>query len=250
MSYALLSPSTRLSRCIRSAIGLGLVIALAGWIAAGPAPSDARAQSVSKELATHELPGVPAGRHWAVRQDHPANGGPHSHAGGFLYVAAGESVVRYDDGREAALREGEAAWVAEGVAHGHQSREGTQLSTFALETVEGLEAEPPFFATAELQGFREGPHLARMVDQTYGPGESTPPHRHFGPESVYFREGRWELNYLGALTLYSAGAGYFVEPLVPHQLRNAGSEPARLFNLGLVPAGQPQGEPVPAENLR
>jgi quercetin dioxygenase-like cupin family protein len=250
MSDVLLRPSARLWRPLRSSIVLGLVAVLAGSVLAGPAPSSARAQSVSKELATHELPGVPAARRWAVRHDHPANAGSHAHAGGFLYVAAGESVVRYDDGREVALREGEAAWVAEGVAHGHQSREGTQLSTFALETAEDLEAEPPFFATAELQGFREGPHLARMVDQTYGPGESTPPHRHFGPESVYFREGRWELNYLGALTLYPAGTGYVVEPLVPHQLRNAGSEPARLFNLGLVPAGQPQGEPVPAEDLR
>jgi quercetin dioxygenase-like cupin family protein len=250
MSYALRSPSTRLSRCIRSAIGLGLALALAGWVVTGPAPSNARAQSASNELATHELPGVPAGRHWAVRHDHPANVGQHSHAGGFLYVAAGESVVRYEDGREVALREGQAAWVAEGVAHSHRLGDAAQLSTFALETAQELEAEPPAFASAEVRGFREGPHLARMVDQTFGPGEMTPPHRHFGPEGVYFREGRWELNHFGALTLYSAGAGYVVEPLIPHQLRNAGSEPARFFNLGLVPSGQPPIEVVPAENLR
>lgn len=241
---------TSASRWPRALIGLSLFVALACLVVTESGPSGVQAQSVSNVLATQELPGVPAGRRWAVRQDHPASGGPHAHAGGFLYVAAGESTVRYADGREATLREGQATWVAEGEDHSHESGPGGQLWTLALETVEDLEAAPPVFATAELRGFREGPHLARMVDQTYGPGESTPPHRHFGPEGVYFREGRWELNYLGALTVYSAGAGYVADPLIPHQLRNAGGESSRLFNLGLVPAGQPQGEAVPAENLR
>jgi quercetin dioxygenase-like cupin family protein len=213
-----------------------------------------RAQSVSTVLATQELPEVPAGRHWAVRDDHSAGGQPHSHAGGFLYVASGESTARYDDGQEVSLREGEAVWVREGAAHTHRAASGAQLWSFTLDTQAEAEASPPLFTTAELRGFRQGPHLAQIVDQTYAPaGEpqsETPPHRHFGPEAVYFRNGRWELNYSGALIILPGGAGYVVEPLIPLQLRNTSSEPGRLFNLGLVPAGLPQGEPLPPERLR
>jgi hypothetical protein len=38
--------------------------------------------------------------------------------------------------------------------------------------------------------------------------------------------------------------------LVPHRLRNAGQDLARLFNLSLVPIGRQAGETLPPDALR
>jgi quercetin dioxygenase-like cupin family protein len=226
------------------------VLLIAALLLAVSRPADAQAPIATQILATDELPAIPAGRRWVVRSDHASGVAPHSHAAGFVYAATAESTVSFADGRQIVLAPGEAAWIAEGVPHRHLSPNDEPIWSFALESEADAAEGSPVFATRELSGFLGGPHTVQLKAETFVAGGATPPHRHFGPEGVYLRDGAWELRYGGAVTPYAGGGGYLADPLVPHRLRNVGAEPGRLFNLSLVPSGQPQGEPLPEDALR
>jgi len=229
----------------------GLALALAAWVPAGGPGVAAQAPAApiaSTLVATQELSSLPPARRWVIRGEHPLNV-EHTHAGGFVYVMQGGMTLQMEGG-EVALQEGQGIWVPEGVQHTHRAEAGTQLWTFTLETQADLSAAPALFSSKELSTSAEGPHLARLLSDQYPVGASTPPHRHYGPEAVFVRQGTYELNYGGTPQTYSAEQGYTVEPLVPHRLQNAGQDVARLFNLSLVPLGRQAGETLPPDALR
>ena len=228
----------------------GLALALAAWtLVGGPGvAAQAPAPIATTLVATQELSAVPPGRRWVVRSEHSLNA-EHTHAGGFIYALRGGTVLLME-GNEIALQESQGIWVPEGVPHTHRAEAGSQLWTCTLESEAEFRAAPAVFASNVLRMSAEGPHLARLVSDQYQVGAVTAPHRHFGPEAVYVREGTYELNYAGMPQTFSAGQGYTVEPLTPHRLRNAGQDVARLFNLSLVPLGRQAAEPLPPEALR
>ena len=229
---------------------LGLAAALGAWVlTAGPSASAQQAPAIASSLvATHEMLQLPVGGRWIVRNDHPLDA-EHSHGGGFLYVMSGSSTLKID-GEEIRLQERQGIWVPEGTRHTHTGDGNTRLWTFSLEMVLDSQAGQPAFVSKELVGYAEGPHLARLVSDEYPVGATTPPHRHYGPEVVYVREGTYELNYAGTPQSYNPGNGYMVEPLTPHRLRNAGQATARLFGLSLVPLDRAPVEPLPPDTLR
>ncbi len=221
-----------------------VVAVIAALLLADAAPTAAQPPISTQVLATEELAEVPAGRRWVVRPDHASGPQPHAHSAGFVFAAT-ESIVLFQGGQQVALREGEAAWIGEGIPHVHRSSDDQPLWSFLLEPDEAATFGAPLFATRELSGFREGPHIVQLKAETFVAGGATPPHRHFGPEAVYLRDGSWELTYAGEMTSYVGGDGYLADPLIPHRLRNVGAGPGQLFNISLVPGGQPQGEVVP-----
>jgi len=239
-----------LQRLIRPGVLGLLALVLALFVMAGGQDVAAQAPPAiqSSLVATQEMSGVPAGRRWAIRNEHAANV-EHTHSGGFVYQMAGSSTVQME-GEGFALQEGQAMWVPESVPHTHRADAGSQLWTFDLETQDQVQAAAPVFASKELGGMSPQPYLARLLSDQYPVGATTPPHRHYGPEAVFIRQGTYELNYAGAGQSYSAGQGYTVEPLIPHRLTNAGQDVARLFNLSLVPLGKATGEPLAPEMLR
>ena len=202
----------------------------------------------SSLLATHEMSSVPPGRHWVIRNEHAGNV-EHTHAGGFVYQMAGSSTLNLE-GESFALQEGQAIWVPERVPHTHRSDVGNQLWTFSLETQAELQATPAVFSSKELGGVADRPHLARLLSDQYQVGAMTPAHRHYGPETVFVRQGTYELNYAGAGQTYTAGQGYIVEPLIPHRLTNSNQDISRLFNISMVPLGRLTAEPLAPEMLR
>lgn len=227
----------------------GLAIGLGAWVlAGGAAVAQTPAPIASTLVATQEMSGVPIARRWVVRGEHAVNT-EHVHAGGFVYVMRGASTLQMEGG-EIALQENQGVWVPEGVPHTHKTDAGAQLWAFTLETEAEQQQAPVLFASKELTGYADGPHLARLVADQYSAGASTAPHRHYGPEAVFVRQGSYELSYAGSPQNYTAGQGYTVEPLVPHRLRNAGVDIARLFNLSMVPLGRQAGESLPADALR
>jgi quercetin dioxygenase-like cupin family protein len=229
---------------------MGLAAALGAWVlAAGPGAAAQQTPAIASTLvATHEMDHLPAGGRWVVRNDHALNA-QHSHAGGFVYVMSGSSTLKMD-GEDFNLQQSQAMWVPEGTPHTHTGDGNTKVWTFSLEMVLDQATGQPTFVSKELVGYAEGPHLARIVSDEYPVGATTAPHRHFGPEVVFVREGSYELNYAGTPQNYNPGNGYMVEPLTPHRLRNAGQSVARLFGLSLVPLGRAALEPLPADALR
>ena len=229
---------------------VGLATALSAWVlAAGPSASAQQTPAINSSLiTTQEMATLPAGGRWVVRNEHPTNA-QHSHAGGFVYVASGSSVLKMD-GEDFQLRENQGMWVFENTPHTHTVDGNGRLWTFTLEMVLDPQASQPAFVSKELVGYAEGPHLARLVSDEYPVGATTAPHRHYGPEVVYVREGTYELNYAGTPQTYNPGNGYMVEPLTPHRLRNAGQATSRLFGLSLVPLGRAALEPLPPDALR
>jgi quercetin dioxygenase-like cupin family protein len=238
-----------LRRLIRSSLLVVFAILLTLFVLDGGHDVAAQAPAIQSSLvATQELSTVPLGRHWVIRNEHAVNT-EHTHAGGFVYQMAGSSTLQME-GESFALQEGQAIWVTENVPHTHRPEAGSQLWTFTLETPAELQAQAPVFSSKELGGVADRPHLARLLSDQYPVGATTPPHRHYGPEAVFIRQGTYELNYAGAGQTYSAGQGYTVEPLIPHRLTNAGQDIARLFNISLVPLGRLTGEPLAPEMLR
>jgi quercetin dioxygenase-like cupin family protein len=238
-------------KLVRLVLLSGLAVGLALWALAGDQPevaAQAPPAIASSLVATQEMSSVPPGHHWTIRGEHALNV-EHSHAGGFIYQMAGSSVLRME-GQEVTLQEGQGIWVPEGVAHTHKADAGAQLWSFSLEIEPDQGAAQPLFTSKELGGVAERPHLARLLSDQYPAGATTPPHRHYGPEAVFVRQGGYELNYAGAVQSYKAGQGYTVEPLIPHRLTNPGPDQARLFNLSLVPLGRVTGEPLGPEMLR
>ena len=239
-----------LQRLIRPGVLGLLAFLLALFVLDGGGHVAAQAPPViqSSLLATQEMSGVPRSRHWVIRNEHAGNV-EHTHAGGFVYQMAGSSTLQVE-GDSFPLQEGQATWVPDAVPHTHRSEAGSQLWTFTLETEAELQATPAIFSSKELGGAVERPHLARLLSDQYQVGATTPPHRHYGPEAVFIRQGSYELNYAGAGQPYTQGQGYTVEPLIPHRLTNTGQDIARLFNLSLVPLGRFTGEPLAPEMLR
>ena len=237
--------------CARIGGLLGLAAALGGWVlAAGPSASAQQAPPAinSMLVATQEMLTLVTGERWVVRNEHATNT-QHSHAGGFAYVMNGSSALKMD-GEEYQLQQGQAMWVPEGTPHTHTGDGNTKLWTFSLELVLDPQAGQPAFVSKELVGYTDGPHLARIVSDEYPVGATTPPHRHYGPEVVFVREGTYELNYAGSPQTYNPNQGYMVEPLTPHRLRNAGQTTARLFGLSLVPIDRAPSEGLPPDTLR
>lgn len=229
----------------------GLAAALGAWVAAaGPSVSAQQPAPVinSSLIATYELPELHEGTRWIVRSEHPTNQ-QHAHGGGFLFVASGSSVLKMD-GEDTKLAENQGIWMPENTPHTHTVDGNGKLWTFTLELVLDSRAGQPAFVSKELVGYVEAPHLARLVADEYPVGATTAPHRHFGPEVVFVREGTYELNYAGTPQSYNSGNGYMVEPLTPHRLRNAGEVTARLFGLSLVPLERAPVDPLPPDALR
>jgi quercetin dioxygenase-like cupin family protein len=234
----------------RIAALVGLAVALGTWVlAAGPSVSAQPAPAIASSLvATQEMFGLTTGARWVVRNEHATNA-QHSHAGGFVFVMNGSSTLKMD-GEEVPLQQAQAIWVPESTPHTHTGDGNTKLWTFSLELVLDPQSGQPSFVSKELVGYAEGPHLARLVSDEYPVGAGTPPHRHYGPEVVFVREGTYELNYAGSPQTYNPNQGYMVEPLTPHRLRNAGQATARLFGLSLVPIDRAPSEALPADALR
>ncbi|MCC7103551.1 MAG: cupin domain-containing protein [Chloroflexi bacterium] len=230
---------------------LALLLALSLWLAVGlpSAVAQTAPPPISSTLvATQEMSAVPDGRRWVIRGEHPLNT-QHAHAGGFVYVMKGSMTLQMEGGSYT-LQESQGMWVPEGIPHTHQAAGDTLLWTFTLESAGELAATPAVFSSKELTGYSAGPHLARLVADQYQAGATTPPHRHYGPEAVFVREGEYQLNYGGAPRSYPANNGYTVEPLVPHQLKNAAQTISKLFNLSLVPRGRQAGETLQPDALR
>jgi quercetin dioxygenase-like cupin family protein len=237
-------------KLIRLGLLSSLAVALALWTLDGGQNASAQAPPAiaSSLVATQEMSSVLPGHHWAIRGEHALNA-EHAHAGGFAYQMIGTSVLKMD-GQEIPLQEGQGMWVPEAVPHTHKADAGAQLWTFTFETEPDPGAAQPLFTSKDLGGTAERPHLARLLSDQYPASATTPPHRHYGPEAVFVRQGNYELNYAGAAQPYKAGQGYTVEPLIPHRLTNPGPDAARLFNLSLVPLGRVTGEPLGPEMLR
>jgi quercetin dioxygenase-like cupin family protein len=220
-----------------------LALALAWPVPTVVRPAEAQqapAPINSSLLATYELSALPANHRWVIRGDHAQNV-EHTHPGGFVLANGGGSQLVIE-GNRIALKDGEATWVPDGVPHMHLNDASTHLWSFTLESEAEPQTTPFLFAGKTLTGFESGPHLIRLLADRYQPSASTPFHKHFGPETVFIREGRYELNNAGTPFSYAAGSGYVVDTQARHRLSNPTNEQAALFNLSMVPLGRPPGE--------
>jgi quercetin dioxygenase-like cupin family protein len=209
-------------------------------------------------LASRALVEIPSGRRWAIRADHPLDEDAHAHAGGFIYAAAGQSILVIQEASGIIMNEGQAAWAPEDIAHLHRSQTRTSnqaygqsapgVEIWAIELERLAEARQPgaLALSPPLRGVQPGPYEARLVAETYQPGASTALRQRTGPELVYLLDGAWELTYAGVPFPISAPDAYLADPGVPHQLHNVGSGPARLLSAQLIPDGRPAEEPAPA----
>ncbi len=210
----------------------------------------------STVLASRTLIEVPDGRRWAIRGHHPLDEDAHAHAGGFIYAAAGQSILVIQEAQGIIMNEGQAAWAPEDIAHLHrsqirtsgqgygQSSPGVEIWAIQLERP-GEARQPNALALSPLlRGVQPGPYEARLVTETYQPMAATALRRRTGPELVYLLEGAWELTYDGVTFAISGPDGYLADPGVPHQLRNVGAEAARLLSAQLIPDGRPAEEPA------
>jgi quercetin dioxygenase-like cupin family protein len=226
----------------------GLALAIA-WLPMGFIRS-ASAQTPlpvsSTLLATNEVSAIPAGHRWVIRGEHPQNV-QHTHAGGFVFASGGSSTLVMEDAR-ITLKEGDtvqAIWVPEGVPHMHLNDAGAHLWSFTFESESEPQTTAFLFAGKTLTSFEAGPHLLRLLTDRYQPSASTQFHRHYGPETVFIREGRYELNNDGTPFSYAAGSGYVVDAQARHRLSNPTNDQAALFNLSMVPLGRPTAENLP-----
>ncbi|MFN0071976.1 MAG: cupin domain-containing protein [Chloroflexota bacterium] len=229
------------------ALTISMVLAAGGLMVHRQAEAQTPPAIQSTLVATQGLSGVPAGRRWVARYEHQLNS-EHQHAGGFMYVPRG-SVRLLMEGEDTAFTEGQGIWIPESTPHTHKIDTDGQVWTFTLETAAELAAAPVTFNSDEIKTVNPIPHLARLSADTFPPGASTPPHRHYGPEFVLIREGQYELTSRGSARPYASGQGYTMEPTVPHLLRNASDGSSRLFNVSLVPLSRQGGEAVAREAL-
>ena len=240
------------------------------WADAAPASAASARQAAEYErqnlqqtgitstlLASRVLIDVPPDRRWVLRAQHTLDQDAHAHAGGFIYAAAGQSILVVQEAQGIIMNEGQAAWAPEDIAHLHRSQArtssqaygtsapGVEIWTVLLERPPDARAPGALAMSPPLRGIQPGPYEARLVAETYQPGASSALRRRTGPELAYPLDGTWELTYDGVSFPLSGGDGYLADPLVSHQLRNVGTGPGRLLSAQLVPEGQPAEEPVP-----
>jgi quercetin dioxygenase-like cupin family protein len=241
-------------------IGVAVVMSLTLLLSGGrPVEVDAQAQGIeSTVLASRVLIDVPPDRRWAIRAHHPLDEDAHAHAGGFIYAAAGQSILVVQEAQGLIMNEGQAAWAPEDIAHLHRSQTRTSsqpygqsapgVEIWAIDLERPTEARQPgaLALSPVLRGIVPGPYEARLVAETYRPGAATALRQRTGPELAYLLNGTWELTYDGVTFPISGPDGYLADPGVPHQLRNVGAEPARLLSAQLIPDGRPAEEPAPA----
>lgn len=241
----------RISKAARARAAAPLAIAamLGGWVLAAGPSVDAQTNPIKSTLvATQEMSALPDGVRWVVRNEHQTNV-EHSHVGGFVYTLSGSSTLRLE-GDEIPLSEGEGTWVPTDVPHTHVGERSTRLWTFSLERQPDASAGPPIFVSRELVGAVPGPYLARLLADEYAAGAATPMMRSYGPEMVYVRDGRYELTHAENSQSFDSGQGYLIDPLVPHELRNATQAVSRLFGLSLVPLGRPASDAMSPDEMR
>jgi len=247
---------------------VGLLVMLALLVLPRDVLADTRAPSsqatgiTSTVLASRVLIEVPPDRRWVLRGHHPLDLDAHAHAGGFIYAAAGQSILVVQEAQGIIMDQGQAAWAPEDIAHLHRSQTrtssqaygtsapGVEIWSVLLERPSDARATGALAMSPPLRGLLPGPYEARLVAETYEPSASTALRRRTGPELVYLLDGSWELVYDGVSFTLGTSDGYLADPGVPHQLRNTGSAPARLLSAQLVPEGQPAEEPAPAASSR
>lgn len=109
---------------------------------------------------------------------------------------------------------------------------------------EGIDIDTIF--VKELAG-----HLEEQVSMTvvsYGPGKSSPPHRHHGPVFVFVLEGEAELQIAGGpLTKVKAGETFYEPPGAIHEVsRNASqTKPCKLLAFIIGKKGTDITSPLP-----
>lgn len=94
-----------------------------------------------------------------------------------------------------------------------------------------------------LVGRRDGAPTFSMRQFTVEPGGHTPHHQHNYEHEIYVLRGAGEAEYDGAVHPIAAGDVMLIEPNVPHQFRNAGTEPLEF--LCFVPVTHDCGQPTP-----
>jgi quercetin dioxygenase-like cupin family protein len=208
-------------------------------------------------LASRPLVEVPVGRRRVLRSRHPLDDDADAHAGGFIYAAAGQSILVVVEAQGIVMNEGQAAWAPEDIAHLHRSQTrastqahgasapGVEIWTILLERPNEARQPGALAMSPLLAGLQPGPYQARLVAEMYQPGASSAVRRRTGPELAYVLDGAWELLYDGVPFPLKGGDGYLADPLVTHQLRNVGASPARVLSAQLVPDGRPPEEPAP-----
>jgi quercetin dioxygenase-like cupin family protein len=211
----------------------------------------------STVLATRSLVEVPAGRRWVVRGQHPLDQDADAHAGGFIYAAAGQSILVVVEAQGIVMEQGQAAWAPEDIAHLHRSQArissqaygesapGVEIWSILLERPAEAKVPGALATSPLLSGVQPGPHEARLVAETYQPGAASAVRRRTGPDLAYLLDGTWELTYDGVPFSLGGGDAYLADPGVTHQLRNVGTCAARLLSAQLVPEGRPVEEPAP-----
>src|SRR5689334_22445608 len=180
----------------RGGIHLAMLLSLALLlVGGGPAEVGAQATGIeSTVLASRVLIDVPADRRWAIRAHHPLDEDAHAHAGGFIYAAAGQSILVIQEAQGIIMNEGQAAWAPEDIAHLHRSQTRTSsqpygqsapgVEIWAIELERPNEARQPGALTLSplLRGVQPGPYEARLVAETYQPGAATALRQRTGPE--------------------------------------------------------------------
>src|SRR3954447_1902439 len=211
----------------------------------------------SKVLGTRTMVEVPAGRRWVRRGQHLLDHDSDAHAGGFIYAAAGQSILVIVEAQGIVMEQGQAAWAPEDIAHLHRSQArissqaygtsapGVEIWTILLERPTEAKAPGALAMSPLLTGLQPGQHEARLVAETYQPGAASSMRKRTGPELAYLLDGTWELTYDGVPFSLNGGDGYLADPGVAHQLRNVGTSPGRLLSAQLIPDGHSAEEPAP-----
>jgi quercetin dioxygenase-like cupin family protein len=211
----------------------------------------------STVLAARWLYEIPAGRRWVLRGHHPLDEDADAHAEGFIYAAAGQSILVIVEAQGVIMNEGQAAWAPEDIAHLHRSQArvssqaygtsapGVEIWSILLERPAEAKQPGALAMSPPLIGLQPGPHEARLVAETYQSGAASARRQRTGPELAYLLSGTWELTYDGVPFPLKAGDAYLADPRVTHQLRNVGTEAGRLLSAQLIPDGHPAEEPAP-----
>jgi quercetin dioxygenase-like cupin family protein len=263
MGVGVRQPSIRLAAAVGALSCSLLLLVRPGLAAPGAQAPSTQASGIespgieSRVLASRTLIEVPDGRRWAIRAHHPLDEDAHAHAGGFIYAAAGQSILVVQEAQGIIMQEGQAAWAPEDIAHLHRSQTRTSsqgygvsapgVEIWAIELERQSEARQPgaLAMSPPLRGIMPGLYEARLVSETYQPGASSVRRQRTGPELAYLLNGSWELTYDGVTFPITGPDAYLADPGVPHQLRNVGAEAGRLLSTQLIPDGRPAEEPAP-----